>query len=322
MRSSLPLWSLLVTTGALATPLEIQVLDAKSGAPIAGVDLTIRSRSGASDAQGKATFDEVSSGDTLVLDHGDYLHAERKLTSASLSRPLTIRLTPNRDLSKDLSLHGTATNIDGSAMPGRVSVRCGITARETNVDETGQFVVQHLAPGRCTLLFYAAGDWRGATQHQYFTLNAQTPPISIGPRAESVDVNVRVEGAVRATDVFIVAGDARKAPRSCWFYNDGTGGVGVVVGDTGFVCAKRGLRYVCPSIPPGVYTVIARTTLDQSAISWSFNEWRRRITVGTTPVFAKMGPFPFSAPRPNTGRSALLPIMSRVQPIFPNRCGP
>lgn len=289
-----PLISIVFLLGvqALAASLEVQVVDATSGKPMAGVRVSVALASETTDQFGKATFTEFARGEDLYIREPEYVAFEQSLTAVNTKKLLRVALTPNRDFRQDLAVRGVAAWEDGRPLPGRVHVACGVTSRDVSVDDEGKFVIERLAPGRCQLRFH--GEWRGVSAEQYFTLGRTTPVLSIGPRAGSVAVVTRVEGAGPTTEVFLVAGDAWTAPRTCSIYNDGTGGAAIAWGDPGVRCEKSGDQYACPAVPEGAYTVIARTMLTRTAINWTFNQWSMRLTVGTTAVSAKLPAFKLS----------------------------
>jgi hypothetical protein len=329
--------SMVLGSAALAGPLKLHVVDGASRQPMPGVKVDIGLTTAVTDAAGDVSFsqdvEELDDGAYLTIDHPEYLRVDQRIWRARRPPTLTIVLTRNRDFSRDLSLRGFATSEDGGALPGRtarevalVNARCGVTERQVSVQPDGSFLLEHLAPGPCSVTFF--GGWRGVTDTQKVVLTSQTPPLSIGPRLGAVRVSVLVRGETTGTEVFLFAGDTSRPPRQCSAYNGGTGGAAIIVGFPGHFCPKREGRYVCEDVPVGNYTVTVRTTLPgTTAMFWLYNEWSARAHVGTSDVLLSISalapavrPEGIAAPQADGGGSGRQ--IGELLPLYRSSCSP
>ena len=305
-RSSLPAWLLCVGLGLGGTaraepPVVLRVLDATSGKPVEKASVTLEtaaeSEAAPTNEQGEAPFGAALTGPRTrvrVSRHDDYVDFDRTM---ALSRGLTeVRLKPNRDLRKDLSVRGRVVGLDGLPFPNvtpEVSIFCGITQATASLENDGSFVAKKLAPGPCRA---SVAGW----PEQFFTLTASTPPLEFGPRADDVVVTVEVPGA---TSVKLVRGDTYKEPRSCHLYCNCTGGVSYWI-PAGLDCLPSGKgRFVCPPVSTGLHTVTAFDTTKSSAIERVFDQWSRVITVGKTPVSVTLPAFQRPGPAEGPARA-------------------
>jgi len=272
-------------------------------------------------AEGEAAFQvlKVVSPLPVVVSRPDaYLEFERSIVVTS--GEAEVRLKPNRDLSRDLSVRGRAVGLDGLPLkkpttdptkqePATVWVSCGITQASSPIEEDGGFFLEHLAPGPCR------ADLFGAAPEQFFTLSSPEQWLEFGPRVDDVVVSVQVPGA---TEVHIVRGNISRPARRCAPYCNCTGGVSDFI-PPGLACVpEKAGRFVCPPVAAGVHTVTAFHTNKRSVIEWDFEQWSRVVTVGKTPLTVKlpafrMPPPDMTGPLGDGGVPSL-----RLEPIHPS----
>lgn len=310
-RSSAVVW-LLVLCGAdtalARSRVVVRVTDASSGRPVENAVVVLPDTDigpVSTNAVGEAAFqvEAVVSPRPVVVSRPDaYLEFERSIVVKD--GEAEVRLKPNRDLSRDLSVRGRAVGLNGAPLmkptkdptkqePATVWVSCGITRASGTIEEDGGFFIEHLAPGPCE----ASLD--GVAPDQFFTLSSREQWLEFGPRVDDVVVSVQVPGA---TEVYIVRGNISKPARHCDMYCNCTGGVSDYI-PSGLPCVpEKAGRFVCPPVSAGVHTVTAFHTNKRSVIEWDFEQWGRVVTVGKTPLTVKLPAFELPPPKASEPR--------------------
>lgn len=285
-------WSFgLVALAAFAAPLEVRVVDERTGKPLAGALVRVGERTERTVDGGVLAFEPVQVGDRLFAEAPEYLQYVAMITSASLERPLKVAMTPNRDFRKDVAVHGTALEADGGVLAGRVTAKCGVTSGEAVVAPDGGFDFPKLASGPCQFRFI--GGFSGVGALQFTAIDAQHRALRFGPPSEPVAVTVTLKNAPPELEVFLVSGDLWRGPRTCLF-DERLLGHPVAWEDPGVRCVRGDELtdvFVCPSAPAGRYTVVAQQTLERSETRWQMNQWMQRAGVYGKAAVVVVPPF-------------------------------